>query len=89
MFEKATTLAELNKMRAEAMTIGKDMHSIREINSAYNSRKKEICSVKVPFKTVPIHRPNYEDTLPIIYLPHAGKTTRKNTIELTPEGFKF
>lgn len=84
MFESANSLQELNQARIKAVQSGIDRI---QINIAYNAKKKELLSKQIPFKKIPIYRPTHVDVTPIIYLPFAGKSQKKNTIELTEGGF--
>lgn len=85
MFSKCNTLAELNAERARlSLTM-----PLTEINAAYNLRRNEILSSRVDYiKLTPII---VTPEQPVKYagIPIAGRSNKKNTIELTKEGFLF
>lgn len=85
MFEKCTTLAELNAARIEASGKG----DIVEINNAYNKRRREIINTKTTYVQLkPIEATT--ETLPVMScVPIAGRSEEAGCIKLVKDGFLY
>ena len=84
MFEKCTTLRELNAARVEEAAKGTN---IVEVNNAYNARKKELMNSSVNYTRVETIPVNIEtESQYLASLVYKGPSTKPGTIEITPQG---
>lgn len=85
MFEKCSTLAELNAARIQAAST----ENIIEVNNAYNARRAEILQSRSNFTRITPVFVTIEPPVKYCAIPLAGQSQQPGVIKLTPTGFLF
>ena len=85
MFENCMNLSQLNAERVRLS----QTENIVEVNNAYNARRSEILSARSNFTKLSPVFVTVDEAVKYSGIPIAGRSSKPNTIELTPAGFKF
>ena len=84
MFTGCTSIAELNRKRAELMSTGEI--SIIDINNAYNAKRRELSSVTTVKNVLTAIKP-IDRQFPPVYTIAVIRGNNPNIIQLTEKGF--
>ena len=85
MFEGCTTLSQLNAERVRLS----QTENLVDVNNAYNAKRTEILSARLNFNKLTPVFVTIEEAVKYSGIPVAGRSSKNNTIELTPSGFMF